>query len=341
MSDARRRMLRRLLRQNETYLVVLIVALCVGITVANPAFMTFENLGGLLKSYSMVGIMAVGTLMVLILGGTPDVSFTAIAQVVEYFIATVTLQYGGNIFLALFVAAALGTLMGLINGYAIHYFRVPTIIITIATFNIYFGMLYVITGGRLINSIHPMFRSFGNVLLFAQTSEIGSSYGLSLMPLIWLATLVLGWFILRRTFLGRGIYAIGGNETAAERIGMSTLRTRVFVFGFVGLLSGIGAVVHLAIVQSVVPNIIVGHELEVIAAVVIGGASVFGGKGTLTGTFLGVLLFAILNNGLTLLDISSYWYNVAIGAVITVAITVSAYQQLRHQRSRVNVKIEA
>lgn len=334
-------MLRRLFRHNETYLVILIIALCAGITAANPAFMTFENIAGFLKSYSMVGIMAVGTLMVLILGGTPDVSFTAIAQVVEYAIATATLQYGGNIFVALLAAAALGTIMGLVNGFSIHYFRVPTIIISIATFNIYFGMLYVLTGGKLINAIHPMFKSFGNVLLFPQTSAFGSIYGMSLMPLIWLATLVLGWVILRRTFLGRSIYAIGGNETAAERIGISTLRTRVFVFGFVGFLSGIAAVVHLAIVQSVVPNIIVGHELEVIAAVVIGGASVFGGKGTLIGTFLGVLLFAILGNALTLLDVSSYWYNVAIGAVITTAITVNAYQQLRHQRARVNVKIEA
>jgi simple sugar transport system permease protein len=331
---------RRLLRHNETYLVILIIALCAGITIANPAFMTFENIAGFLKSYSMVGIMAVGTLMVLILGGTPDVSFTAIAQVVEYTIATATLHHGGGIFVALLAAAALGTVMGLVNGFSIHYFRVPTIIITIATFNIYFGMLYVLTGGKLINTVDPMFKTFGNVLLFPQTSVTGSTYGLSLMPLVWLASLVLGWFILRKTFLGRSIYAIGGNEVAAERIGIGTLRTRVFVFGFVGFLSGIAAIVHLAIVQSVVPNIIVGHELEVIAAVVIGGASVFGGKGTLTGTFLGVLLFAILGNALTLLDVSSYWYNVAIGAVITTAITVSAYQQLRHRRSRVNVEIE-
>ena len=332
---------RRLLRHNETYLVFLIAVLCAAIAVANPRFLSYENLAGFLKSYSMIGIMAVGALFVLVLAGSPDVSFTAIAQVVEYAIAVATLRWGGNIYVALLAAAAMGVLLGLVNGVIIHSFRVPTIIVTIATFNIYFGMLYVVTAGKLINVVHPMFRSFGNTLLFSRTSPIGGTYGVSLMSLVWLAAVVLGWFILRRTYLGRSVFAIGGNETAAERMGIDTLRTRLFVFGFVGLLSGVAAVVHLSIVQSVVPNIIVGKELEVIAAVVLGGASVFGGKGTLTGTVLGVLLFAILNNGLTLLNFSSYWYNVTIGVVITVAITNSAYQQLRHQRARVRVKVEA
>ena len=333
-------MLNKLLRQNETYLAILILLLCVVITAVNPAFLTTENIFGFLKSYSMVGIMAVGTLFVLILGGT-DVSFTAIAQVVEYAVAAATLAWGGNIFLAILAAAVMGTLMGLVNGLVIHYFRVPVIIVSIATFNIYFGLMYVITAGKLINVLHPMFRRFGSVLLFPATSRIGGTYGLSLMPLIWLAALLLGWFILRRTYLGRSIFALGGNEVAAERVGINTMWVRLFVFGFVGGLAGVAAIVHVSIVQSVVPNIIVGKELEVIAAVVIGGASVFGGRGTLTGTFLGVLLFAIMNNGLTLLGISSYWYNITIGVVITAAITISAYQQLRQSRSRVNVKVEA
>jgi simple sugar transport system permease protein len=334
-------MIKRLWRQNETYLLILIILLSAGITAANPSFLTFENILGFLKSYSMVGIMAVGTLFVLILGGTPDVSFTAIAQVVEYAAAAVTLAVGGNIFLAILGACIAGTIMGLVNGFLIHYFRVTTIIVTIATFNIYFGLMYVITQGKLINNIHPMFKRFGNFLLFPTQSAIGGTYGLAIMPLIWLGALILGWFILRRTFLGRSIFAMGGNEIAAERVGIPIMFTRVFVFGFVGFLSGLAAIVHLSIVQSVVPNIIVGKELEVIAAVVIGGASVFGGRGTIAGTFLGVLLFAILNNGLTLLSISSYWYNVTIGIVITAAITISAVQQLRAQRTRVNVRIES
>jgi len=333
-------MLKKLLRYNESYLFILILLISIIITIANPNFLTFENILGFLKSYSMIGIMAVGTLFVLILGGTPDVSFTAIAQVAEYATAVITLAIGGNIFLAILMACIMGMIMGIINGLIIHYFRVSTIIVTIATFNIYYGLMYVITEGKLINVVPKMFENFGNTLLFPTTTEIGGTYGLALMPILWFVSLILGWFILRKTFLGRSIFAMGGNEVAAERIGINTMFVRIFVFGFVGFLSGLAAVVHLSIVQAVVPNIIVGKELEVIAAVVIGGASVFGGRGTVIGTFLGVLLFAIINNGLTLLNVSSYWYNITIGIIITSAVTVSAYQKLRQRRTRVNVKIE-
>jgi len=330
-------MLKKLFRQNETYLFLLIILLSILIGTRNPLFFTFENIAGFLKSYSMIGIMSVGTLFVLILGGT-DVSFTAIAQVVEYAVVVLVMKFGGNIFIAFLEAAIIGTALGLLNGLIIYRFKVPIIIVTIATFNIYFGMLYVITKGKLINNIPQIFKDFGNILLFPQTSAIGGTYGLSLMPLIWLAALLLGWFILKKTMMGRSIFAVGGNEVAAERIGINTFATKLFVFGFVGFLAGIAGVVHVAIVQSVVPNIIVGKELEVIAAVVIGGASIFGGRGTIFGTFLGVLLFAMLNNGLTLLRISSYWYSVTIGAIIIIAIIASAYQRL--QRAKANIKVQ-
>jgi simple sugar transport system permease protein len=329
-----------LLKRNEFYLAALIFLLCIAITAANPSFLTLENVLSFLKTSSVNGILAVGVLFVLILGGTPDVSFTAIAQVVEYVVVMATLRWGGDIALALLGACVLGALMGSVNGFIIHYFRVTTIVVTIATLNVYYGMLYVLTGGNVIFVVHPMFKQFASILLFPMRAANGSVYGVSMMPVMWLGVLILGWFILRRTFLGRAIFAMGGNEVAAERIGVNTLWTRVFVFSFVGLLSGVAAIAHATIVLSAIPNIIVGHELEVIAAVVLGGASLFGGKGTIIGTFLGVLLFAVLKNGLVLLNFSSYWYDVTIGVAITVGITVSAYQQQRAERSRVNVEVE-
>ncbi len=332
--------MKKLLGYTEFYVAIVILLMAIAISIVNPAFLSLQNLFGLLKSFSVIGIMAVGILFVLILGGTPDVSFTAIAQVAEYAVVIVTLQMGGSIILAFLMAAVMGTLLGSVNGFILHYFRVPTIIVSIATFNIYFGLLYVFSEGQVVYEVHEMFRNFANINVFTLTAENGNQFGLELMPIIWLAVLLLGWFILKHTTLGRNIYAIGGNETAARRVGINVFRARIFVFSFVGFLSGIAGVVHATIVQSAIPNSIVGKELDVIAAAVLGGASVFGGRGTVVGTFLGVALFAVMSNGLTLLKISSYWYDVLIGAVIMISITVNALQALRRQRLRVNVNVE-
>ncbi len=329
--------MKSLLNRSEFYLAILILMLCAAIGFFNPHFFAAQNILGFLKTSSVNGILAVGVLFVLILGGTPDVSFTAIAQVVEYVVVLATLKWGGDIGIAFLMACVLGAALGAVNGFLIHYFRVTTIIVTIATFNVYYGLLYVMTGGGVIFVVPRFFKNFGEYLILPTTDASGGIFGLSLLTVLWAAALALGWFILRRTFLGRSILAMGGNEVAAERLGIRTFWVRMFVFAFVGLLSGVAAVAHTAIVLSAIPNSIVGKELEVIAAVVLGGASLFGGKGTITGTLLGVLLFAVLRNGLVLLNISSYWYDVAIGIAITVGVSFSAFQQLRSRRSKVNV----
>ncbi|MCX6089938.1 MAG: ABC transporter permease [Atribacterota bacterium] len=330
----------KLFKQTEFYLAVVIVILSTVITILNPRFLTAENLFDLMKSFSVLGIMAVGVLFVLILGGTPDVSFTAIAQVVEYVVVIITLKWGGNIFYAFLIACALGALMGSFNGFMVHFFKVPTVIVTIATLNVYFGLLYVFSKGEVIFVVHPMFRNFASIKLGTLINPDGAAYGFTLTPLIWILVLILGWIILKYTSIGRNIYAVGGNEIAAERVGINIYRTKLFVFSFIGLLSGIAAVVHATIVQSAIPNIIVGQELNVIAAVFLGGASVFGGGGTIIGTFLGIMLFAIMNNGLTLLKISSYWYGVFVGTVIVISITTSAIQRFRQEKARIRIHVE-
>ena len=142
--------------------------------------------------------------------------------------------------------------------------KVPTIIVTIATSNIYFGLLYVFSKGEVVFVIHPMFGRFGQLSIGRFISQHGTPYGFSCLAVIWLLTLLVGWFVLRYTQIGRNIYAIGGSEVAAERVGINVFATRMFVFGVVGVLSGIAAIVHAAIVQSAIPNIIVGQELNVI-----------------------------------------------------------------------------
>ena len=176
--------------------------------------------------------------------------------------------------------------------------------------------------------------------MFTLTNANGVRYGLSVITLIWFALILLGWFILRKTVLGRSIYALGGNAASAQRAGFNILRLQLFVYGFMGLMAGIGSVMQALLVQTVAPNSLVGKELDVIAAVVLGGASLTGGVGTMLGTVLGVALIAIMSNGLTLMHVPSFWYKVVTGFIILVSVGANAWRQKRAANQKVIMEAE-
>jgi len=329
--------MRKWFKHHEAYVLLVIVLFSLLITVFNPRFLTLENMFDLLKSYSFIGVFAVGVTFVLISGGI-DISFTAVATVAQYLMAVIIIEYGGNIFFAFLLAAGVGVALGLINATLIHFFKIPTIITTIATLNIFYGILTVISGGKWIYALPDWFRSFADIRIFTLYTSEGTAYGLSVITLIWIITIAIAWAILRFTKLGRGIYAMGGSITAARRVGFNIVRLQMFVYGFMGLMAGLAGLVQALLVQTVAPNSIVGKELDVLAAVVLGGASLAGGTGTLFGTILGVTLIAIMSNGLTLMRVSSFWYNVFIGVVIILSVSFSAYQ--RRSRTKRAIIIE-
>ena len=184
------------------------------------------------------------------------------------------------------------------------------------------------------------FREFSQVRVLTFTNAAGRDFGLSIITAIWFVLLLLAWVILRYTMIGRGIYALGGNPVSAQRVGFNITRLQLFVYSFMGLMAGIGGVILALLVQSVAPNSIVGKELDVLAAVILGGASLFGGVGTLRGTFLGVILIATMNNGMTLMRIPAYWYDVFIGLIIVISVGAAAYQhkQKKNKTSAIEVQ---
>jgi len=329
------RRLKSLSRHHETYVGLVIIILACLITLTNPSFLTLENFFDLLKSYTFLGILAVGVLIVLLSGGI-DISFTAVATVTIYATMSATLAYGGNIVTVFLMASIIGVILGLINAVIIYFFDIPSIITTIATLNIYYGLLTVWAGGKALYVMPDWFAAFADIKVLNLVNADGMPYNLSIIPLIWLAVIVVAWVILKYTALGRGIYALGGNPAAAQRAGFNILRIQLFVYGFMGLLAGIASVVEALLAQRVMTNSMVGKELDVIAAVVLGGASLAGGVGTLSGTLLGVALVAVIGNGLTLMRISSFWYNVFIGLTILISVGASAYR-LKLQRRRAYV----
>jgi len=309
-------------KKYEFYLFIIIISLCILFTFCSEEFLTIENFLDLLTNYSFLGIMSAGMLIVLISGGI-DLSFTAIATISEYMIALIIINYTGNLLTAFIVSCFVGIILGCFNAFIIYYFKAPSLIVTIATLNIFYGFIILVTKGRWIYNFPIWFREMRNIFEF--TAGNGKEYEIALPILLLLFVFIITYILLNYTFLGRKIIAFGGNQEAARRMGFNIFHITIFVYAFMGFLAGVGAISHVLIVQTVQANAIVGRELEVIAAVVLGGASLAGGKGTILGTILGVTLIAIMWNGLVLMGISSYWQPVILGLIIILSVISSAY----------------
>lgn len=332
--------MRRLLQRHESYVLMIIVVFSIIIASVNPNFLTLENAFDLLKSNAFTGILAIGVLFVLISGGI-DISFAAIATIAEYVTVTVCIKLGLNMFLAFTLAVAIGLILGAVNGYLTNRFAIPPIITTIATMNLYYGLLIVLTKGKWIYALPPYFRSFAEVRALTLHSATGIPYGISIITVIWFALMVVAALLLRYTRLGRSLYAVGGDPMSARRIGLNVTKIQVFVYAFMGAMAAIAGIVQALLVQTVAPNSIVGKELGVIAAVVLGGASLSGGVGTVLGTFFGVMLLAIVQNGMTLMKVSAVWYDVLVGLVIIISVGFSSYKQKkRNTCMRIDVRQE-
>ncbi|MEZ8739016.1 ABC transporter permease [Photobacterium swingsii] len=313
-----------LIKRHEFYLAALIALMVVGLAVSSEDFLTLGNIFDMSVSSAILGIMACGLFVVLIAGGI-DISFPATAAIAQYVMATYVLSVGGNFFIAFLIAAVVGMLLGLINAVLVYKLKVPAIIITISTLNLFFGLLIYFSDGAWLYGFPDWFMD--GVEWFTFVGSDGYDYGLSL-PIITLVSVVLFTsFLMSKTRLGRQIYAMGGNADAASRIGVNLFGINLFVYGYMGALAGIASVVQTQITQSVAPNSLMGFELTVLAAVVLGGTSMTGGKGTLMGVVLGVALLAIMKNGLTLLGVPSYWHAVVTGLIIVFSISMTALNE--------------
>jgi len=328
-----------LLKRHEFYLWVIILVISIVITIFNNAFLTLENILDILKIYSFIGILATGVFVVLLSGGI-DLSFTAVATVSMYLMGSYMLAYVGNLFIAFLIALCVGVMLGAVNAVLIHYLRIRTIIITLGTLNLYWGTLMFLSKGRDIYNLPPWFRDFARINLIQWKSEAGSVYGLSIFIVMWAVVIVMTWAVLKYTMIGRGVYALGGGLQPASRAGFNILKINFFTYCYAGLLAGIASIVHVGLVDQIAPHSIVGKELVVISAVVLGGASLEGGTGTLFGTLLGVLLIGVIGNGLTLVRISSYWHGVFTGCVLLASLCIMAYRRRMREREMVRVNVE-
>lgn len=323
--------MRRLHLGTEGVLAAIIVALCVVLGLTTDTFLTTQNLFDLLNNQSVNMIFAVGLVVVLIAGGI-DISFAVAASVVQYVVMTLLIDHmgGGNWWLGIVLSMAVGSLLGLVNAFLIHRFRIVSIIVTIGTFNLYFGLLMVSTGGVSIYDIPDwLYYSIALIDLPASRGSATLYLPVAVMVVMSLAT----GFILTRTGFGRAIYGFGSSPEAARRSGVRVGMIHAFAYGWLGLCAGVAGLMQAHIVQEVVPNALIGQELPILAAVVLGGATLGGGRGSVTGALLGVLLLAVVQNGLNLLGVTPYAFRMIVGFIILVAITCSNLDKLLPHRA--------
>ena len=316
--------------RNETLVATVIVAFCAYASLVDPLFLSVTTLTDLLRASIVLGILAIGAMLVLVSGGI-DVSFTAIAVFAMYATTILTLGTVPGLPwpLIFLVSIGIGAALGAFNGLFIAVFGLPTLIVTLGTLSVFRGFLLTFVGSDRISKLPPEMRGFSRAMIARGTTESGSFYALPLAFAALVLVVALTWFILHRTLLGRSIFAIGGSVESARRIGIDVKRVQMFVYVYVGALAGLAGIIHGALGRMADPFSLVGLELSVIAAVVLGGARLTGGYGTVTGTLLGVALIVLVQNSLIVVGVPSTWQSVVIGLLILVGTGLPAWQAKR------------
>jgi ribose transport system permease protein len=304
--------------------IIALLIMCIVLSLLSDRFVSSDNIWNVMRQISVNMIISVGMTLVILIGGI-DLSVGSVLAL-SGAITAVMLKYGNeftgwNIYIGFTLMGALlggtltGAFLGWFNGLAITRFKVPPFVATLAMLTIARGLTMLLTGGFPITGFS------------AQMAFIGTGWLFGIPMPVWISAVVvfIAVVITNRTRLGRYIYAIGGNETAAELSGLKIDKIKLIVYSVAGALAAIGGIIVTSRLDSAQPNAGAGFELDSIAAVVIGGTSLSGGKGTILGTVQGALIIGILNNGLVLLNVSPFWQQVIKGAVILLAVVIEKF----------------
>lgn len=298
----------------QTYMLIFIVfGLGVIMSVASSNFLTATNLLNVLRQISINGILALGMTVVCLTGGI-DLSVGSIVAFSGIVAAGLLRDHGLPTVLVALISIAIGAAMGLYNGYFVAYWNAAPFVVTLSMMTIARGMTYVYSKGRPISNLPTSFLAIGK----------GSIAGIPAPTIILIIMFILASILLNKLKIGRYIYAVGGNENAAMVSGINVKRVKMFVYVLSGIACGVAAVILTARVSAGLPQAGESYELDAIAATVIGGTSLSGGRGRVWGTIVGAVLLGIVNNGLDLLNVSSFYQQIVKGLIILGAILIDS-----------------
>jgi len=327
---------KKILLRNETALIFAIVVLSLTIGIKSPEFFTLANLFDIFRSSFVQLIFALGVLIVIISGGI-DISFPAVGIFAGYTAVVLMQRFEwnpDNLFLPIALAVIIGTILGAINSIAIAAFGIPTLIATLGTSGIFRGLMLTFIGSSFISDIPVALDKFATADLLKIQPEEGTLARLHILIIpIAILTIFIS-LLLTRTMFGRSVYALGGGVEATRRLGISVKRTQAKIYMLVGGLSGLAGILYVSLQRKANPYDLVGSELDIIAAVILGGASIMGGYGTVFGTILGVLLISLIKGNLILLGVSGSWQRAAVGALLLIGITVQALNESKKAKNR-------
>ncbi|ACI19619.1 ABC transporter permease [Dictyoglomus thermophilum] len=308
-------------RIQELGILVILFLLSLFLSLTTETFLTSTNIFNILRAFSWIAISGFGILMVIITGGI-DLSVGSVMAMAGL-ITAMMLKANFGVFLSILGGIFIGGLIGFINGILISKTNLPPFIATLGTMNIARGFCYGVTGGWPVRDLPKSFITLG------QYDVPFLGVGIPL-PVIFMIVLgIITSIFLNRTSWGYKIYAVGGNEQAARLSGINTGRIKVLVYTLCGALTAIGGILMTARLGVAAPTAALGYELDVIAAAVIGGASLTGGEGTVLGVIIGAAIMQVLRTGMVLLGFPAYWQPSAIGAIIILAIMFDQYRKRR------------
>lgn len=300
-------------KENKGIIAVLIILFIV-LSFISPVFLTTNNLITLLLQISINMFLALGMTYVIILGGI-DLSVGAIVAMSGTI--TVGLMVNGEmpVAAAIVIGLGLGTLLGMINGFVISRFGLPPFIVTLATMYIGQGIAYIYSGGRSLRITNEAFTKLGTTRLF-------DVIPISIVYMIFF--ILLFSIVLMKTRFGTNIYAMGGNREAARLSGIPIKRVEILVYTITGFMSAFAGIILAARMYSGQPSVGQGYELDAIAACVLGGISMAGGKGRISGTVFGAIVIGVVSNGLNLMGVISFWQLLVMGLIIMIAVIIDS-----------------
>jgi ribose transport system permease protein len=293
-------------------IVIILIAELVFFACANELFFSYDNIIGVVRQVAFIGISAVGMTAVILTGGI-DISVGAMLALSGVVSAKATVEAGLPLGVAILIALLLGLAFGALSGTLISKFRVPALIATLAMQTVIKGVTYLLTNAYSVKGITSDFKYFGQ-------GYIGDVLPVPVFFLI--VIFVFGWLLLNKTYIGRRIYAVGGNKEAARLSGINTNRIIIGVYALCGVLTAFAGFMMAGRLGSGQPAVGSGFEMDVITAVVLGGVSVMGGKGNVINVLFGAIIMGVLTNGMIMMGISEYWRWVVQGVVLAAVVAI-------------------